>query len=122
MARRTIILAMITITVVGYFVAVRLFKGFSPIQALTFPLAPSPSELCEAGRPITLALRKYRNENGRYPASLADARITASSTFFGPWIYRCHEEGESCELSNGDYARFLFVVSWTPKGEWYVDN
>ncbi len=116
------LLAGVAVVASCYFGSARLLKGYSPLQALTFPLAPSPSELCVIGSPITVQLQQYRAQNGRYPASLAEAGLDPGATFFGPWRYRIWDGGTSCRLSNGDYGRYLFVVSWTPERGWYVDT
>lgn len=105
-----------------FFLVAGIVKGYSPIQAATFFRAPSPQELCDTGNPIVAKLKTYFGQNGSYPGSLNACGITSPTTFFGPWEYRVAADGQSCRLSNGDYGRYLFVVSWTPKNGWYVDT
>jgi hypothetical protein len=107
---------------VGYYAVARVFKGYSPLQAVTFPLAPSPAKLCEIGAPVTAALERYRDKYGHFPSSLVEAGLSPRDTFYGPWEYKILEDGQSCELANGDYGRYLFVVSWSPKNGWYIDT
>ena len=106
----------------AFFAASRVFMGYSPVQTVTFFLAPSTDRMCDIGEPITEQLREYHKKHGVYPPSLDDAGIEALSTFFGPWEYQLRDDGASCELSNGDYGRYLFIVSWTPGHGWNVDT
>ena len=105
-----------------FFAASGVYMGYSPLQTATFFLAPSTEELCDIGEPIADQLRQYHQKHGAYPPTLDDADIEASPTFFGPWAYELMDDGDSCQLSNGDYGRYLFVVFWTPGHGWYIDT
>ncbi len=59
--------ATVVLLVLGFFVVAGAFKDYSPIQSVRFPFAPSPSELCTIGEPITIALRTYYDDFGRFP-------------------------------------------------------
>ena len=100
----------------GYFV-----KGYTPIQVLTSPLAPSPNELCQIGQPISDAIMHYRENHGRFPETLDQLEINLPNTFFGPFTYAVTDHGNDCGLVIGDYDRYLFEVYWSPADGWYVD-
>ncbi len=119
---RKVLLIFVALHFIGFFAASWFFCGYSPVQTVTFFLAPHPRDLCKTGEPIAKALQEYHKRTGRYPASLGEGKIQAPSTFFGPWEYECINDGRSCKLSNGDYRRYLFVVYWSPGREWYVDS
>jgi hypothetical protein len=105
-----------------FLVTAHVFKGYSPLQAITFFLAPSPQELCQIGEPTAQSLEAYFRVHGQYPQSLEDGGIVASDTFFGSWIYSVRNDGRSCALAVGDYGRYLFVVVWSPEYGWYIDT
>ena len=102
--------------------AARLLYGCSPAQAVRFFRAPSPTELTYAGAELTEALLAYRDEHGVFPASLGEIGFGGVSTFFGPWRYAPSGDRLSCTLEVGDYGRYLFEVSWSETGGWYVDS
>ena len=121
-SRRGYSLAAATLLTVAVFGSAWLFKGYTPMQAVRFFRAPSPSELPSIGQPIVDALVTYRAEHGRFPESLAPLNLPSTDTFYGPWDYRVSDDGISCQLSVGDYGRYLFEVSWTNSNGWYVDT
>ena len=61
-------------------------------------------------------------ERGHFPRRLSDTGLSPRDTFYGPWEYQVINGGQSCELANGDYGRYLFVVFWSPGNGWYIDT
>lgn len=122
MRRRSYLLVAAIVIGASFLGIARVFKGYSPAQAMTFFLAPTPKELCDAGEPIARAIEAYFHEHGQYPASLHDARIDAPETYFGPWRYSVSNNRQECSLSVGDYGRYSFEVWWSPENGWYVDD
>ncbi len=104
----------------GY-AAIRFFTGYSVAQVLTAPFAPSLPALIESGQPIVRKLERYRAEHVEYPAKPEAADMLLPDTFFGPWEYSVSDDRSTCALRLGDYGRYQFVVSWSPKGGWYTD-
>lgn len=110
------------VLVVVIFAGARMLKGYTPWQLMRSPFAPSRTQLTTIGKPIANAIEGCRRERGRYPTSLAEAGLDPDPTFYGDWEYVVREAEDGCELSNGDYGRYFFVVWWTPDQGWYIDS
>lgn len=66
------------------------------------------------GQPIIRRLNDYKNEHGRYPASLQEAGIAPAATRLGTFEYERRGEGsaEYFVLLVGDHRRNGFVLFW----------
>jgi hypothetical protein len=83
---------------------------------------PSFAHLRREGNKLVGAVERYREQNGRYPASLEEVGVTPPETRYGPWRYECWE-GRYFSLSVGDYGRDGFVYSYSSAyGTWYADT
>jgi len=106
----------------AFFVVAWLFKGYSPLQAATFFLAPTPSEIPEIGQPIADAIERFRAKHEKCPKSLRELGIDIDPNFYGRWRYTVSEDRKTCTLATGEYGRYLFEVWWTPSEGWYIDT
>ena len=84
--------------------------------------APSFNDLKRDGDRMVTAAERFRQENGRYPESLAAAGVVSPKSRYGPWRYKS-EGGDAFSLSVGDYGKHGFVFYYNSgRGEWYADT
>jgi hypothetical protein len=86
--------------------------------------APTYEQLKAEGNQILARLDKYHSQNGRYPLSASDAQIELPWTRYGRWKYVSSDNGQSCQLSLGEYDGWdPFTLFWQSKDrDWYIDN
>jgi hypothetical protein len=83
--------------------------------------APSFASLRRDGDVMVADVEQYRQANGRYPETLAEAGVTPPWSRFGPWRYE--SDGASFRLAIGEYGRDGFVLSFISGGRgWYTDT
>lgn len=90
-----------------------------PLHRLIPPYPDFP-KLQAKGDLLVAALDRYHTKYGAYPPTLKDAGVAASSkTRWGDWYYT--PNGNSFELTLGDYDWDGFVLSWN-KTEWALNQ
>jgi len=95
------------------------------VATLFLPGAPSArryASLKEQARPLIEAIEQYKVQHGRYPETLAKARIGTLTTRYGPWEYRSSEDGRNAILTVGNYMNDKFRLTWRSGYGWSVDE
>ena len=98
--------------IAGYFAFQSLAYGYSPWQVLAASWAPGTHALEKTGEPVIAALEQYREEQGRYPSNLSEAKICSPNTFFGRHRYRVNSDQTAFTLVIGDYGRYKWEIRW----------
>jgi len=102
---------------------------FLIITFTTFVISSSPpshsviNELRVEGDEIIEKIEEYYKSNKNYPDSLSVIGINSDKDHYSGWEYTLASDGQTFELSIGDYREYLFVMSWDSNySEWYLDQ
>ena len=107
----SLVIAALAVCFVGMLVA-----HFTPERLL------SPAQLEPEGDRCIEAIERFRQANGRYPASLAEASCSPRADTHGRWQYEVWPDGTTFSLKVGDYERDGFVLYLGDDGKWRVDG
>lgn len=78
---------------------------------------PSEGRLKAEAGPMIAAIKSFREEYGRYPATLAEAGVTPPPAACGPWRYDAGD-GRGFSLSVGTPERDRFVMTYYSSSGW----
>jgi hypothetical protein len=83
--------------------------------------APTFADLKRDGNQMVAAVERFRETNGRYPETLAEAGVVPPPTRYGAWGFEW--DGGEYVLSIGDYGRDGFVLYYSSRNrDWYADT
>jgi hypothetical protein len=78
-----------------------------------FVLCPSGPDFRGQTESVARALNDYREHEGRYPSSLAEAGLVAPTTrCYGDWVYKVTDDGTVYTLTIGNYDKDGFTEQW----------